>query len=425
MTDPTWQDRLWSAAWYFIIPASLSVALVLGLATVCAGQSCGQTFDGAPWQYLLAFAVLEVLVLGVRDRLYGSHRLGAARDIRTVRAEALELRREAERLLAAAKPKQEVRDEVQGAIATLDEAVEARDANAAADGVRRLDELLTKHLAHVRKGTTREYIEAIGFAVLVALGIRAFVVEAFKIPSPSMYPTLSVGDNIFVNKFIYGPLVPGRSTRLFQGRNVERGEVVVFVFPTDPSKDFIKRVIGLPGDRVWVREDGSVEVNGRALPRCEIGPWRGDDGEGVARIEQVPRRLFLEWHGNYHYLTLQNQADDMTHGDHCVREPCTVPPGQLFVMGDNRDNSYDSRFWGFVPQENVKGRALWIWWSNLPGAGCGLRYERFGQSILGDPRVPQELAGPMRACMRRGAASAPPAAPTTPPSPDASPTPQP
>jgi len=412
MNDSPWQDRLWSAAWYFLIPASLSVALVLGLATVCAGQSCGQTFDGAPWQYLLAFAVLEVVVLGVRDRLYGSHRLGAARDIRTVRAEALELKREAERLIQAAKPKKEVREELDGAIKSLDEAIEARDANAAGDGVRKLDALLTKHLGHVRKGTTREYVEAIGFAVLVALGIRAFVVEAFKIPSQSMYPTLNVGDNIFVNKFVYGPLVPYRQSRLFQGRAVERGEVVVFVFPTDPSKDFIKRVIGLPGDRVWVREDGSVEVNGQALARCEIGPWRGDDGEGVSRIEQVQRRLFLEWHGSYRYLTLQNQEGDMNRGDHCVREPCTVPPGQLFVMGDNRDNSYDSRFWGFVPQQNVKGRALWIWWSNLPGGGCGLRYERFGQSILGDPRVPQELDGALRACMRRG-----PSAPATAPRP--------
>ena len=409
MKDSPWQDRLWSAAWYFLIPASLSVALVLGLATVCAGQSCGQTFDGAPWQYLLAFAVLEVAVLGVRDRLYGSHRAGAVRDIRTVRAEALELKREAERLLQAAKPKKEVRDEIDGAIRSVDEAIEARDANAAADGVRALDTLLTKHLGHVRKGTTREYVEAIGFAVLVALGIRAFVVEAFKIPSPSMYPTLNVGDNIFVNKFIYGPLVPYRQSRLFAGRAVQRGEVVVFVFPTDPSKDFIKRVIGLPGDRVWVREDGSVEVNGQPLARCEIGPWRGDDGEGVSRIEQVQRRLFLEWHGGYRYLTLQNQDGDMNRGEHCVREPCTVPAGQLFVMGDNRDNSYDSRFWGFVPQENVKGRALWIWWSNLPGGGCGLRYERFGQSILGDPRVPQELDGALRACMRRG-----PSAPTPP-----------
>jgi signal peptidase I len=417
MNDSPWQDRLWSAAWYFLIPASLSVAVVLGAATVCSGQACGQTFDGAPWQYLLAFAVLEVLVLGVRDRLYGSHRLGANRDIRTVRAEAVELKREAERLLAAAKPKPEVRAEVEKAVTDLNEAVDAKDANAAADGVRALNALLDKHLSHVRKGTTREYVEAIGFAVLVALGIRAFVVEAFKIPSPSMYPTLSVGDNIFVNKFIYGPLVPGRASRLFQGRPVERGEVVVFVFPTDPSKDFIKRVVGLPGDRVWVREDGSVEVNGRPLARCEVGPFRGDDGEGVSRIEQVPRRLFLEWHGNYRYLTLQNQADDMTHGDHCVREPCTVPAGQLFVMGDNRDNSYDSRFWGFVPQENVKGRALWIWWSNLPGAGCGLRYERFGQSIMGDPRVPQELSPALRACMRRGPSASPPpsaASPTTP-----------
>lgn len=397
MNDPTWQDRLWYAAWYFLIPAALAVAVVQGLAAAHVLD------DAAPWQYLLAFAVLEVVVLGIRDRIYGARHGGGQRDLRTVASEAKELQREATRLLKRAQPPKEPRARVEAASLAIDEALNKRDVDAAANAVRALDELLEKHLGHVRKGTAREYFEAIGFAVLVALGIRAFVVEAFKIPSPSMYPTLSVGDNIFVNKFVYGPLLPITNRRLFQGRLPERGEVVVFVFPSDPSKDFIKRVVGLPGDRVWVREDGSVEVNGRPLTRCEVGPWRGDDGEGQTHGEQPPRRLFLETHGSFRYLTLYNRdaADrESVQPDYCVRAPCTVPAGQIFVMGDNRDNSFDSRFWGFVPLTHVKGKALWIWWSNVQGAGCGLRYERFGQDILGTPRVPTELQHGLDACLR-------------------------
>ncbi len=400
MNSPSWQDRIWYAAWYFVIPAALAVAVVQGLA------AANVISDAAPWLYLLAFAVLEVVVLGVRDRIYGSRRTLGTRDIRTVAAEGRELQREAQKLLPRKSLAAEHRSAIEAAITAIDESISKRDADAAATAVRTLDDLLNKHLGQVRKGTTREYVEAIALAVFVALGIRAFVVEAFKIPSPSMYPTLSVGDNIFVNKFVYGPLVPYTTRRLFPGRIPERGEVVVFVYPVDPSKDFIKRVIGLPGDRVWVHDDGRVEVNGQVIPRCEIGPWRSDDGEGVVHGEQPPRRLFLEWHGNHRYTTLYNRDAtdrDTVQADHCVREACTVPPGHLFVMGDNRDNSYDSRYWGFVPLQNVKGKALWIWWSNLPGSGCGLRYERLGQDILGDPRVPADMQNGLNACERRGA----------------------
>lgn len=392
----TWQDRLWYLAWYFLIPAALAVGLVQGLAAARVLE------EAAPWQYLLAFAVLEVVVLGVRDRMYGSSH-GGARDFRTVVQEGRELQKEAERIQKRHPLSGDAAAAVREAGAALDEAIKKRDPEAAAAAVRKYDGLLNKHLAEHRKGTAREYFEAIGFAVLMALGIRAFVVEAFKIPSPSMYPTLNVGDNIFVNKFIYGPLIPFTTRRLFQGRAPERGEVVVFVFPSDPSKDFIKRVIGLPGDRVWVRDDGSVEVNGRAIERCEVGAWRGDDGEGLTRGEQPQRRLFLEWHGNQRYLSLYNRDSaerEATPADHCVREPCTVPAGHVFVMGDNRDNSFDSRFWGFVPLQNIKGRSMRIWWSNVQGGG-GLRWERFGQEIMGTPRVPPELDAGLRACFAR------------------------
>jgi signal peptidase I len=400
------QDRVWYAAWYFVIPAALAVALVQSLALLHVID------DAAPWQYLLAFAVLEVVVLGVRDRVMGARGLGVM-DLRTITSEARELQKELERLSKKANPKGAAKSALADASAAIDEALAAKDAPRAAKAVRALDVAMEQHLSSVRKGTTREYVEAIGVAVLVALGVRAFVVEAFKIPSPSMYPTLSVGDNIFVNKFIYGPLVPYSQRRLFQGARVARGEVVVFVYPQDPAKDFIKRVIGLPGDRVLVGEDGSVVVNGRALARCEVGPWRGDDGEGITRGEVPPRRLFRETHGAFSYLTLLSHDPaerESSMAEHCVgREanaprgtPCTVPPDMVFVMGDNRDNSYDSRYWGFVPMRNIKGRAMHIWWSSLPGAGFNLRWDRFGQSILGEPPVPPDLASGMRACQLRG-----------------------
>ncbi len=405
MSDPTWQDRLWYLTWYILIPAALAAALVFGLTHVHVGGA--PVIDSPdPWRFLLAFAVFEVVVLGVRDRIYGSKSSHGAREMRTVTAEARELQREGERLLAKAKLSKERRDELDAASKALDEKLKGTDVGAAAKAVREYDQALTKHLGHVRKGTVREYTEAIVFAVVVALVIRTFVVEAFKIPSESMVPTLAVGDNIFVNKFVYGPLLPFVNRRVFQGSPPARGDVVVFVYPVEPNKDFIKRVVGIPGDRVWVREDGSVMVNGRALDRCELGQWPDEDGRPPPFGETARRRAFVEWDAarGRPYLTLYSRDPaerEAMPAEYCVREPCTVPPGHVFVMGDNRDNSSDSRFWGFVPMQNIKGRALWIWFSNVPGNGCDLRYERFGQSILGTPRVPASLQSAFDACMRR------------------------
>ena len=177
----------------------------------------------------------------------------------------------------------------------------------------------------------RESGEALIIAVLIALFIRAFVIQAFKIPSGSMLPTLQIGDHLLVNRFIYGIRLPFTGTLLIPVSEPKRGDVIVFRFPPNPDTDFIKRVIGLPGDTVEVR-DKAVYIN----------------GEKIAD----PHAHFTD-----------GMTPDVRHGPRDEFGPVTVPKDHLFVMGDNRDNSYDSRFWGFVPEKNVLGKALILYWS--------------------------------------------------------------
>lgn len=182
-----------------------------------------------------------------------------------------------------------------------------------------------------KKGVFREYAEAAVIAVLLALFIRTFVVQAFKIPSGSMKPTLLVGDHILVNKFLYGIKIPFTDKTLIPISDPKRSDVIVFIYPVDPDKDFIKRVIGLPGDKVEIF------------------------GEKVL-INDKP---FDDKHGFYSNLSrTAARTGELSHFG-----PITVPEGHLFVMGDNRDHSYDSRFWGFVPLSSVKGKAFIIYWS--------------------------------------------------------------
>ncbi|MBW1681782.1 MAG: signal peptidase I [Deltaproteobacteria bacterium] len=182
-----------------------------------------------------------------------------------------------------------------------------------------------------KKSVLREYAEAAVIAVILALFIRTFVVQAFKIPSGSMEPTLLVGDHILVNKFIYGVKIPWIRKTLIPVSSPRHGDVVVFIYPLDKSKDFIKRVIGLPGDRIEI-VDRTIYINGKPF----------DDKYG-------------------YYGPGQRSAPGYTRKDHFG--PVTVPEGHVFVMGDNRNHSYDSRFWGFVPLSAVKGKAFIIYWS--------------------------------------------------------------
>jgi len=200
----------------------------------------------------------------------------------------------------------------------------------------------------ITKSKIREYLEAIVIAIVIAFIIRAFVVQAFKIPSGSMKPTLAIGDHILVNKFIYGIKIPYFRTTLVPITDPKRGDVAVFIYPEDRSKDFIKRVIGIGGDTIEIRNK-KIYLNG--LPYTDNHGVYTDDFIIPGSIQ--PRDNF---------------------------GPVTVPKGYLFVMGDNRDQSYDSRFWGFVPLRDVLGKAFIIYWS-WNGDDHNVRWSRFGQLL--------------------------------------------
>ena len=182
-----------------------------------------------------------------------------------------------------------------------------------------------------KKHIIREYGESIVIAIILALIIRTFVVQAFKIPSGSMEDTLAIGDHILVSKFIYGSKIPFTDKRILKIRDPKRGDVIVFEYPEDPSKDFIKRVIGTPGD-VIEEKDKKIYINGQLY----VNPH-----EVHKEMEIIPRE--------------QNPRDNFG--------PVKVPEGSYFVMGDNRDRSYDSRFWGFVKNPKIKGLAFIKYWS--------------------------------------------------------------
>jgi signal peptidase I len=248
-----------------------------------------------------------------------------------------------------------------------------------------LDALASAHLVVPQKSTAREYAESIAIAVLIALFLRAFVVEAFKIPSGSMLPTMQIGDHIFVNKFIYGLRIPFTDIKLFEYRKPHRGEVIVFIYPKDPSEDFIKRVVGLEGDCVEVRAN-QVFINGKPVPRKaipgECSNWDYDERSNIWSLKYCAR--FEETLDGETFTTVEElppagramQRVDWPRGE----QSCKVPPGDVFVMGDNRNNSSDSRMWGFLPIENIRGKAMVIWLSD-GSPSEGFRWNRIGRVI--------------------------------------------
>ncbi len=196
---------------------------------------------------------------------------------------------------------------------------------------------------------SKENIEALVIAVILALFIRTFIVQAFKIPSGSMEPTLLIGDHILVNKFIYGIRVPLLG-KIVEFKKPERGDIVVFVYPLDPAKDFIKRVVAVEGDELLIKNK-KIFINGEPF----------EDTYGVYSDENI----INEW-------GINANRDNLG--------PIVVPPNSIFTVGDNRDKSYDSRFWGFVENEQVKGKAFIIYWS-WEKPFRNIRFNRIGKIL--------------------------------------------
>lgn len=236
-----------------------------------------------------------------------------------------------------------------------------------------------------------EWAKVFPAAVLLFLGLRTFLVEAYKIPSGSMERTLLVGDFLLVNKLVYGAEIPFSRARLPALRTPQRGDVVVFEFPLDPSQNFVKRLVGLPGDTLAMR-DGALLRNGVALTESYVVRTEPDVD---------PLNEEFRWQRSYLVNTAvaaapQTATDELS-GDGSLAiggyrpsrnnwGPLVVPPGHLFMLGDNRDNSRDSRYWGFVPDSLVRGTPLIVYYSFRPDSGAapwltGIRWSRVGKVV--------------------------------------------
>jgi signal peptidase I len=217
-------------------------------------------------------------------------------------------------------------------------------------------------MAGTKKSALREYFEAILIAVILALFVRTFVFQAFKIPTGSMENNLLIGDHLLVNKFVFGPSASRLERALLPMGTIRRGDVIVFKYPVDPSRDFIKRVIGLPGESLEVR-DKKVYIDGKALDE----PYAHyiEQPTSPEEFREVTALDVLEHYG-----------------------PVVVPPDQYFMMGDNRDNSADSRIWGFLRRDYIKGKALVIYWSyeaereDYQAAGAGASLKRLASVFV-------------------------------------------
>jgi len=361
----------------------LAAPLFLGLflAVVYATNHLDLSYLPSP-RALQALAALAILMLLGAGPYYAFRaQIDWARHDLILYREASAALRDAKRRLKGSRSAGAARTAVEAAIADLEQAIQSDPPSRVHAALDELDAALNTHLPSGKKGATREYTESIGVAVLIALFLRAFLVEAFKIPSGSMIPTLQVGDHIFVSKFLYGVRLPWTNIKLFKHtREPRRGEIIVFVYPQDPEKDFIKRIVAIPGDTVQVC-GGQVLINNQPLRRelqqgtCEYDDF--DEDRPLGSWRRVPCTSYREWNGNETYLTVHNQ------GGGGPAQGCgpatTIPAEHVFVMGDNRDNSHDSRFWGPVHYDLIKGKAWFIWWS--AGEKTSVRLNRMFDSI--------------------------------------------
>ena len=253
------------------------------------------------------------------------------------------------------------------AAAALQAQAEQRRAGLAAQGITQVDEgdLATARERVLAQPWWLDWTAGLFPVILVVFLLRSFVFEPFKIPSGSMIPTLLVGDLILVNKYTYGLKLPVVNTRITDGKPVQRGDVVVFRYPPQPSVDYIKRVVGVPGDEVAYLNK-RLTVNGQPVATTPASDFF--DESTMEYFKQFDEQLGVK---NHRVIVDDRRpafipgAFDFPHKDNCRYSvegvTCKVPEGSYFVMGDNRDNSLDSRFWGFVPDGNVVGRAFFVW----------------------------------------------------------------
>lgn len=293
------------------------------------------------------------------------------KDLKKVEKESRYLVKESKRILQKynAKLSADQLEPLQNALNDLQESIENQKVEGSRQALKALEYMLDNDYRFARKSVMREWAESLIFALVIALFLRTFVLEAFKIPSGSMIPTLLVGDHIFVNKFIYGVRLPFVGKRIMKWNEPKRGEVIVFAYPHDQTKDYIKRVIGLPGDTVKVSGQ-KFFVNGEEIKQGKSEKfYYTDETTGQKRASLLYKTNL----GDSLFDTIYEP------GRHHPEVEYVVQEDHLFVMGDNRDNSADSRSWGQVPFDNIKGRAILVWWSSA--SHDGMRLGRIGHLI--------------------------------------------
>lgn len=428
--------------WFVVVPAALA-ALAYNLIAPSEPAFGEPGFSLVGIQYwvkdqpvpalIILFTVFEMVLYSYRHSLPGAQYLAGnersdlPKGIRREFEQASHLLDEAERIQRKNRSaveralKSEHRSELNESLEDLRDAMNGSkfDEQLFLERYERASRLVSKHLGTWQKGELREYLESIGVAMAVAFLLRAEVVEAFKIPSGSMLPTLQIQDHIFVNKLAYGPPIPFTNQRLFPRLPPKRGDVMVFEYPEpDPNKehpDYIKRVIATEGDTLVV-EGGHPIINGWRVPSCKVGPYQIDesnvdskplldaDGKPVLPI------LFVEFLGEYSYLTAHTPDLDNERHQRLstkVEGPYHAKAGETWVLGDNRDNSADSRAWndrrgGGVPDANIKGRAMFVW-LNFKHNGLP-DFDRLFTHVLGLPKLPAgappEVVARIQECLK-------------------------
>lgn len=412
------------AIWFVFVPFLLASVLVWALTPASGVERSGllgwfeERVRDQPVPFgIVTFTLFEMALWAIRHQLPFAHhahppmRDGVPKGLRAAFEKARALLEEAEGILERNEEavkrdlSNKEREQLEKALAGLEAAMakEPFDEEGFLDALVKADSEIDTKLGRWRKSEVREYAESILVAIAVAMALRAFVVEAFKIPSGSMIPTLQVGDHIFVNKFTYGPAIPFTHSRLWSNMPPHRGDVTVFAYPEHPEQDFIKRVIAIPGDKLEAR-GGHPIINGWEVPSCSAGNYSYAESQDGTHHEG---EVFVEFLGDEAYLTLYDRQSLQNE----YQGPFFVKPGEVWVMGDNRHNSHDSRMWfggtgGGVPFENIKGRALFVWlsisetidWSRMFAPVMG-RPPSHGPFPGMNPAL-AALEGPVEKCLR-------------------------